>query len=234
MWQSPENVIENPTLHNRSPVFADRPDAGARLALLMGEWVNRDAVICAIPAGGVPVGVPLAEALGLSLDVLVVSKMTLPWNTEAGFGAVAADGTMEINRPIVDAMGLDRGTIERGIESTSKKVAFRERRYREIIEKRNFTGTAVILVDDGLASGFTMHVAIQSAKSRGAGQVVVAVPTGHESSVESVAHACDRLYCANIREGLRFAVASAYVVWSDVSEDEVERQLMKVHQCRNT
>ncbi len=232
MWQPPNNVTEDPDLHNRYPVFLDRPAAGAGLAKIMSEWEDCGAVVCAIPAGGVPVATALAAALRLSLDLLIVSKMTLPWNTEAGFGAVADDGAIEINQPMVNAMALDRNTIDKSIEATSKKVALRERRYRRLIDKRTLTGAAVILVDDGLASGFTLRVAIKSARAQGAGTIVAAVPTGHSGSVDSIAPLCDRLYCANVREGMCFAVAAAYATWSDVSESEVMQQLADWHRMK--
>jgi predicted phosphoribosyltransferase len=225
MWRCPENVFENPAMRNRSPVFEDRADAGVKLAELMVGREAGDAVVCAVPAGGVPVGAALAAVLHLPLDVLVVSKMTLPWNSEVGFGAVAADGTLKINRPLVQAMSLDDDAVSRGVDTTSRKVASREREYRRTVPARALKDRSAVLVDDGLASGFTMRVAIQSAQSRGAAAVVVAVPTGHHTSVEAIAHLCDRVYCANVREGWSFAVAAAYATWSDVSEAEVAQAL---------
>lgn len=221
MWHPPDNVIEDPVLHNRGPVFQDRADAGRHLAELLVDWRDQDTIICAIPAGGVPVAVEVAKTLGLPLDVMVVSKMTLPWNTEAGFGAMAADGTSLLNNELVEALGLDKTAIERGTEKTRAKVIDREERYHAVIQARDLAGHNVILVDDGLASGFTLRVAIASIRTRKVRSVMVAVPTGHSASVERVAPDCDRLYCANVREGMRFAVADAYEKWTDVSEDEV-------------
>lgn len=228
MWHPPVNVTENPELRNRSTVFAERTDAGNQLAKLMHEWRNRDAVVAAIPAGGVPVGIAVSQALELPFDVLVVSKMTLPWNSEAGYGAMAADGTVQVNQALVAATGLDADAVDNGIEVTRKKVAQREQRYRELVPQHTFQDKSVILVDDGLASGFTMRVAIESTRNRKAEKVIVAVPTGHHTAIERVARNCDRLYCANIREGFRFAVADAYRHWSDVSETEVVDLLKQI------
>ena len=221
MWHPPINVTENSELRNRSAVFADRTDAGKQLAELMRRWRKRDAIVAAIPAGGVPVAIAVSQELGLPFDVLVVSKMTLPWNTEAGYGAMAADGTVQVNQALVASTGLDNDAVENGIEVTRKKVAQREQRYRELVPQHTFQDKSVILVDDGLASGFTMRVAIESTRNRKAEKVIVAVPTGHNTAIERVAKDCDQLYCANIREGFRFAVADAYQHWADVSETEV-------------
>jgi putative phosphoribosyl transferase len=221
MWHPPNNVTENPALRNRGPVFRNRSDAGKQLSDLLSEWRNSDAIVCAIPAGGVPVAVEVSRSLALPLDVLVVSKMTLPWNTEAGFGAMAADGTALINEELVKATGLDPVAMDRRTELTRTKVTAREKHYHQLIPTIEMTGKDVILVDDGLASGFTLRVAIASARARNVASVIVAVPTGHSTSVEHVAQECDRLYCANVREGMRFAVADAYETWADVSEEKV-------------
>lgn len=225
MWQPPANVTENPALHNRGPVFDDRLDAGTQLAKLLPDPQGSDAIICAIPAGGVPVGIAVARELSLTFDVLVVSKMTLPWNTEAGFGAMAVDGTSRLNQELVDATGLGSDAVTRATELTREKILRREKHYRQIIPKQGLANREVILVDDGLASGFTLRVAIESAKNQKAKHIAVAVPTGHSLSVEAVAALCDRVYCANVREGMRFAVADAYREWTDVSEEEVARLL---------
>ncbi len=102
MWTPPANVSETASLHNRASVFRDREDAGRQLASLLPEYRDSDALVLAIPAGGVPVAAALAAELRLPLNVLVVSKITLPWNSEAGYGAVAADGSYQIN----DALGI--------------------------------------------------------------------------------------------------------------------------------
>ena len=228
MWHPPANVTEDPALHNRGPVFTDRIDAGKQLAALLSGRHKSDAIVCAIPAGGVPVGITVARELALTFDVLVVSKMTLPWNSEAGFGAMTTDGTSMLNRALIDAIGLDKNAINDATDSTRAKVLRREKNYREIIGKQDMTNREVILVDDGLASGFTLRVAIESARSQKAKHVVVAVPTGHSASVELIAAECDWLVCANVREGMRFAVADAYQQWTDVSEGEVVQLLEQV------
>ena len=227
MWRPPINVIESPELHNRSTVFADRKDAGNELADLLGDYRGSDALVAAIPAGGVPIGAVVSKTLQLAFDVLVVSKMTLPWNTEAGYGAMSSDGTVRVNQALVGTIGLDADAVDGGIEITRKKVAKRELQYHELITPKSFKNKTVIIVDDGIASGFTLQVAIESARNRNAKEVIVAVPTGHSASIERIAKECDKLYCVNIREGFRFAVADAYKHWTDVSEDEVRNLLLQ-------
>lgn len=214
------NIEVKHELRDRERVFRDRAHAGAVLSGMLERYRGSDAVILAVPAGGVPVAAEIAGILGLPLDVAVVSKMTLPWNSEAGYGALAFDGTVKLNKYVVGYVGLTEEQIEEGIEKTKAKVARRVEWFRG---GRPFAvppeGT-VIVVDDGLASGFTMKVAVEALTNSGAGSVVVAVPTGHANSVREMAERVETVFCPNVRGGRRFAVASAYEHWYDVSEEE--------------
>lgn len=217
----PKNVVELPELRDRIAVFRDRDHGGEILAKMLTDYTGGDATIMAIPAGGVPVAKVMAERLNLPLDLAVVSKITLPWNTEAGYGAVAFDGTVRLNENLVARFGLTKEQIQEGIDKTSQKVANRVKALRGAGTWPGLSGQQAILVDDGLASGFTMLVAIEALKKAGVDSLNVAVPTGHESSIVRISSEVDTLYCANIRGGFSFAVADAYMTWSDVREVEV-------------
>ena len=216
-----DNFFDLPELRNHAGVFRDRKHAGEVLSEMLLQYKNTNTIVFAIPAGGVPVGAEMAEKLQLPLEVAVVSKITLPWNTEAGYGAVAFDGTVRLNRDIIAGTGLGEREIENGIEETLNKVKKRVMKFREGKTPIQVTGRPVILVDDGIASGFTMIVAVEALKKSGAEEVIVAVPTGHWDAIEKVLPNVEALYCANLRSGWTFAVADAYENWSDVTEDEV-------------
>jgi putative phosphoribosyl transferase len=216
-----ENVIDLTELRDRVCVFRDRAHAGKTLAGLLVKYTNTDALVLGIPAGGLPVAAVIADTLNLSLDVLVVSKITLPWNTEAGYGAVAFDGTVRLNQKLVHGLGLSEQDIQQGIQKTSCKVTARVKTLRGKRPFPDVSNHPVLLVDDGLASGFTMLVGIEALQKAGARQIAVAVPTGHSNSVKMMADHVETIYCANIRSGWSFAVAEAYERWSDVSDDEV-------------
>ena len=182
-------------------------------------------MILAIPAGGLPVAISLVEEMEWPLDVAVISKITLPWNTEAGYGAVAFDGSHILNQKMIQHVGLSEHVVEDGIAQTLGKV---ERRVAAFRRGRSFpalAGRDVCLVDDGLASGFTMLGAVSALRRTGADKIIVAVPTGHEESVLRLAEEVDVVCCANIRSGPSFAVASAYRQWSDVTEAEAIQML---------
>jgi putative phosphoribosyl transferase len=214
------NVIERPELRDRTRVFRNRHHAGEVLADMLSSYGKTEAIVLAIPAGGVPVAAAIAERLRIPLDVAVVSKITLPWNTEAGYGAVAFDGTMRLNEDLLPHLGLIEAQIQQGIKQTTQKVLRRVKKFRGDRPFPDLTKRRAILVDDGLASGFTMLVAIEALRKAGARHICVAVPTGHGSSLPRMASEVEALYCANIRGGFSFAVADAYEAWTDVTEEE--------------
>jgi predicted phosphoribosyltransferase len=187
-----------------------------------------DAVVMGIPAGGIPVAAVVARALGFKLDVAVVSKITLPWNTEAGYGAVAFDGSLRLNEALIRQSGLSREQVQAGIDKTRVKVAERVRRLRGGKPMTDLSGKIVIVVDDGLASGYTMRAAVEALARCGAVQMIVAVPTGHAAAVDEIARQVHTLYCPNIRSSPRYAVADAYENWTDVSDSEAETVLKTV------
>lgn len=216
----PPNIIDLPDLRDRTRVFQDRRHAGEVLAEMLGSFGKSDAIVLAIPAGGVPVAAAIAKRLHIPLDVAVVSKITLLWNTEAGYGAVAFDGTMRLNEELASGLGLSKEQIQQGIDETTQKVLRRVKRFRGNQPFPNLTRRQAMLVDDGLASGFTMLVAVEALRKAGARHICVAVPTGHGSALPRMAKEVEALYCANIRGGFSFAVADAYEKWTDVAEEE--------------
>ena len=212
-------IVELRELRNRVKVFRDRKHAGEVLAGMLAEYRGTDTRVLGILAGGVPVAAAISRALELPLDVAVVNKITLPWNSEMGYGAVAFDGTVQLNDALIQNLGLGPRDVEAGIARTREKVNSRLRRFRAE-PAAALAGHAVILVDDGLASGFTLLTAIAAVQHAQPARLWVAVPTGHGDSAQRIAAEVDALYCANVRTTHGFAVADAYEHWSDVSEDD--------------
>lgn len=228
------NIFERDDLREKARIFRDRGHAGQCLAAMLKDYRGANALLLAIPSGGIPVAASMAVAMGLPLDVIAVSKMTLPRSTEVGYGAVAFDSSMMLNSPLIRAEGLTDLDIRHGVHETAKKVRRRMLRLRGSLQLPNLSGRHVFLVDDGLASGYTMLTAIESVRRLDPASVMVAVPTGHAKAVEDVARRADRVYCANIRGGAGFAVASAYVIWRDVFEPEAEQILADFRMNRST
>jgi predicted phosphoribosyltransferase len=213
-------VLDLPKLRNRVHVFRDRQEAGVILASMLERYRGSDALVLGVPAGGVAVAVIIAQELNLALDVAIVSKITLPWNTESGYGAVAFDGTVLLNHDFLSRLGLSRQDIEEGVARTKEKVSRRMEKFRG---NRPFPQLRrpVILVDDGIASGFTLLTAVEALQKGGSKEIILAVPTAHEESLIRILEKVDMVYCPNLRGGWSFAVADAYEHWRDLDEQEV-------------
>jgi predicted phosphoribosyltransferase len=193
---------------------------------MLEEYRGSHALVMGIPAGGIAVAVEIARALRLPLDIAVVSKITLPWNSEAGYGAVAFDGTVMLNEELLSRLNLSNQEIQKGIKETGQKVVRRVTMFRGDRPLPDFN-RPVILVDDGLASGFTLRVAIKALRQAGARNVILAVPTAHSEAVQVILKEVEAIYCPNVRSGPSFAVADAYEQWSDVDEQEAIRLLLE-------
>ncbi len=214
-------VFQLPELRDRRGVFRDRAHAGRVLASMLAEWSGSEALVLAIPAGGVPVGRALADALDLPLDLCVVSKILFPWTTEAGFGAVAFDGSVWYNRAYIEHYHLSPRQVEQATEAARRKVERRLRRFRGDRPMPRVAGRPVFLVDDGLASGATLRAGIRALRRLGADELRVAVPTAPPLGALELAQEVEALYCPNVRGGATFAVADAYREWRDLTDDEV-------------
>jgi predicted phosphoribosyltransferase len=218
-------IFELQKFRDQVHVFRDRAFAGKVLADMLKEFRNRNAIVMAIPAGGVAVGAVIAKELNLPLDVAVVSKITLPWNSEAGYGAVAFDGTVKLNQEFLSHLNLNGKEIQQGIEKTTQKINRRLKMLRGNRPLPNFTQNTIILVDDGLASGFTLLVAIEALGKARCQHIILAVPTAHQESIRRIMGKVEAIYCPNLRGGLSFAVADAYEHWRDLDEEEVKKIL---------
>lgn len=175
--------------------FRDRRRAGDRLAAELTQrprWVPGPVVV-GLPRGGIPVAAPVAAALHAPLDVLVIRKIGVPWQPELALGAVGEGGARVLNRRIVAATGLSEGEVDRLARTASAEVERRVRSYRGGGPAVPLRDRGVIVVDDGIATGATMRAAVAVARTRGAAEVVVAVPVAAQQSIEGLA--ADEIVC---------------------------------------
>ena len=219
-------ILDNPELRDRKFVFSDRQDAGRKLGGFIGAHLKYPhPVVVAIPAGGIPVGKEVARVLEAPFELALVRKIQVPGNTEAGFGAITWDGQVLINEPLRASLGLSRKDVDTAIARTRKNVLDRIARFTGGRAFPDLEGTTTFLVDDGLASGYTMLAAIKSIRTLHPSGIIVAVPTASASSARRVAAEADQLVCLNIRSSGRFAVAEAYEHWYDLDDQEVMKEL---------
>jgi putative phosphoribosyl transferase len=205
--------------------FLDRSDAGHQLARALEKYRGQDVIVLGIPRGGVATAYAIAAALHADLDVIVPRKLPLPFSPEAGFGAIAEDGTIILNEALVSHVGLSAKEIQAIADHVLVEVRRRVREYRGERPPPELEGRVVILVDDGLATGYTMLAAIHSLKKQSAARIVVAVPCSPASTVEEVQPLVDDLVCLVAPDTLSFAVADYYQDFHDMTDDEVKQLL---------
>jgi putative phosphoribosyl transferase len=215
------SLIEDRSLRDKIHVFRDRKEAGILLSMALSGYRGPHGIVLGIPAGGVPVAAEIAKSLNLAFDLVIVRKIQIPYNTEAGFGAVGPGGEVSLNDDLVSRLRLTEEETERQIQKTKETIKSRNKLFREGRPFPSLRDRVVIIVDDGLASGFTMRSAIDFVKNHRPGKVVIAVPTAPERTIDLVLPLVDEIVCLNVRSGPVFAVADAYGNWYDLDDEEV-------------
>src|SRR5512143_7807 len=212
---------EDPLLRDMVSVFEDRREAGKRLAEYLAGYKDTDAIVLALPSGGVPVAAEIASALNLPLDLLIVRKLQIPENPEASFGAIGPDGEVLLNKGLMKHLRLTDEQISIQIEKSRANIERRNRIFRKEKPFPSVRDMVAIVVDDGLASGYTMLSAVRFLKKMSLKKLVAAVPTGSKKTVKAIVPEVDELFCLNLRSGPFFAVANAYRNWHDLTDEEV-------------
>lgn len=206
-------------------MFADRYEAGR----VVGEMVAKlpdiaDGVVLGLVRGGVPVAYEVAKACGLPLDILVVRKLGVPWQPELAMGAIASGDGMVLNEDLLRSCRISATKLDEVIQRERGELHRREALYRQGHPAASLAGRAVILVDDGLATGASMRVAVRAVKSE-ARRVIVAVPVGARSTCEELKTMVDEVVCALIPEPMD-AVGLFYQNFEATPDDEV-RDLLR-------
>ena len=214
-------LIYDDRLKNKVYIFEDREEAGERLAEFIKDFIDKNSIILAVPSGGVPVGKKLSKKLKIPFDLILVKKITYPWNTEAGFGAVSIEGDYILNDDAVRYTGLTDQIIESQKEKAVQILKHRNSIFRKNKPFPQITGKTVIIVDDGLASGYTMLTAVRMVKRKKPERIIVAVPTCSKSAVEKILPEVDAIFCLNYRDLYPYAVADAYKNWYDLTDEDV-------------
>jgi predicted phosphoribosyltransferase len=168
--------------------FADRAEAGRMLGEALSVYAGRtDVLVLALPRGGVSVAYEIARMLAVPLDVWLVRKLGAPGQEELAMGAMAGTDTLVLNKEIIKLLNIDEASIDAAITRERTELERRNKLYRRGMPAPDIQGKTIILVDDGLATGATMRVAIVSLRDAGAARIVVAVPVGTTSAVEKYA-----------------------------------------------
>src|SRR5262245_4855787 len=210
---------------NMAVPFRDRTEAGQLLASKLQRYANRaDVRVLALPRGGAPVALEVARALNAPLDVFLVRKLGVPGHEELAMGAIASGGVRVINRDVVDNLRIPRAAIDVVATRELQELARRERLYRDDRPAPDIRNRIVILVDDGLATGSTMHAAVTALRRLHPAKVVVAVPTAAPSTCEEFKSEVDEIICAETPVPF-YAVGAWYEDFSQITDNEVREML---------
>jgi putative phosphoribosyl transferase len=204
--------------------FANRVDAGRRLARRLRELAGEDLVVLGLPRGGVPVAFEVARELGKPLDIIVVRKLGVPFQPELAMGAIGEGGVRILNERVVRLTGVTTAEIDEAQVREEAELARRAARFRGTRERVALTGRTALIVDDGIATGSTVRAACKVARAQGAARVVVATPVAPPDAVASLQDDADEVIALYTPEQF-FAIGQFYEDFAQTPDDEVVRLL---------
>lgn len=212
--------------------FVDRRQAGKELAAALQHHRGTESVVLAIPRGGVVVGYEVAVELDLALDVIVPRKIGAPGQPELAIGAVASWGDHDfiIDERSVSYLGVSQDYIESEVKAQLAEIGRRLQAYRRTAEPPKVEGRSVILVDDGIATGYTTRAGALALRNLKASLIALAVPVGPADSLQAIRHSVDELVCLKTPDPF-LAVGYWYQDFTQVSDEEVVELLEKAR-CR--
>lgn len=208
-------------------VFKNRTDAGRQLADQLKKYAGkRDAIVLALPRGGVPVGFEVARALDAPLDVFLVRKLGVPGREELAMGAIASGGVRVVNEDVVRELGIPPRWLDMAAADEMPELRRREEAYRDARPAPDVREKTVILVDDGLATGATMRAAVAALRRMGPAKIVVAVPVGASQTCDEFRKLADEVVCVQQPDPF-WAVGSWYRDFEQTTDDEVRELLAR-------
>src|SRR4030066_2235443 len=204
-------------------LLKNRVDAGKQLAQAL-KTASENAIVLAVPRGGIVVGYEVAKSLGIPLDVIVTKKIGAPNNPELAIGAVAEDGTFILDEDLVERLFVPKEYISEEVERMRQEIQRRLIRYRGDVPYPSLKGREVIVVDDGVATGSTLKAALRLLRHKGAKTVTIAVPVGPPDTIRELEKLADRVVCLQTPEPF-YAIGQFYVDFAQTSDEEVSELL---------
>ncbi len=211
--------------------FKNRREAGEELIKFMDEESReQSSIVLAVPRGGVPVGEPVAEWLQCPLEPVFARKLPVPASPEMGFGAVTIDGSRVLNEEFLKDYYISEEQIDSIAADVQKEVKRRAKEYAGTDQPPNVKGKNVYLVDDGLATGFSMIAAAKMVNNYEPKSTILCVPVSPLDSIERVKNNFNEIYCLYAQDHPPFAVASYYQDFHDMADEEVKQMLKSVQE----
>jgi predicted phosphoribosyltransferase len=201
-------------------MFTNRKDAGRKLLKEIERFKSENPLILAVPRGGVIIAHEMIKELALEWDLIIPRKIGSPHNKEVAIGAISYDGSYFTNKDYVAMLGITDIYIEEEAAFQLNEIKRRMREYKGTDVFPNVKDRTVIIIDDGIATGFTILAAIKSVKNQGAKKVVIAVPVAPRDTVERLSPEVDEVICLEVPEEF-YAVGMHYKDFSEVTEVEI-------------
>lgn len=210
-------------------IFDNREHAGRELSVKLRktiplEELTKNALILALPRGGLPVGAAIKYTLNIPMDAFLVRKMGAPGYSELAMGAMAMDGTIYFNKDVLKMFNPSEADIEQSIKKAQNELQYQNKIYRKGKPIPNVKGLTVILVDDGLATGSTMRAAINAVKKMSAAKIIVAIPVSAEDTYNEIEQEVDKIVCVQTSSSFS-SVGQWYQDFSQVTDEEVDKFL---------
>ncbi|MGH4123721.1 MAG: phosphoribosyltransferase [Clostridium sp.] len=201
-------------------MFLDRMDAGEKLAGSLYKFKDEDVIVLAVPRGGLSIAYDTVKRFGFKWDLIIPRKIGAPHNKEFAIGAVSVDGSYFINNDYVKMLGISQDYIEKEVSEQTVEIKRRMQEYRGVDTFPDVKGKTVIIIDDGIATGFTILAVIKAVKVQGAKKIILAIPVGPREIIEEFKELVDEVICLYIPEEF-YAVGSYYENFQQVTDEQV-------------
>ena len=213
-------------------MFQDRKEAGRKLADKLVKYTDeKDIIVLALPRGGVTIGVEIAKKIGASLDVIITRKIHFPGEPEYAIGAIAENGTVALNDQIVKRYKISQSYLDEEICKQKGEIERRLTAYRDGEKLTFIKDKIVILVDDGVATGFTIIAAINALKDEGIKKLIVAVPVSPQDTFSKLKSLVDEIICLETPEDF-LAIGNFYNEFEQLTDEEVIQLIQNVKKNR--
>lgn len=198
------------------------------MASALEDVVEKDAIVLAIPRGGVVVGFEVARMLNLPLDIVVPRKIGAPENPELAIGAIAENGIILLDDSLVSQLRVPEGFIKAESENQRLEIERRLKMYRGAVPRPNLKNRDVVIVDDGIATGSTMKAALASVRKSGARRIIIAIPVGPPSTIRELEMQADLVVCLHTPSSF-YAIGEFYDDFAQTDDEEVKDLLRRAH-----
>jgi len=213
-------------------IFPNRREAGKKLLPHLSFLEREKGVVFGIAKGGIPLALEIAKGLNFGFEILISRKIPIPWSPEAGFGAIAENGSLVLNHSLLKHLGLTQGQIDYLASKVREEIERSVNIYREGRKLPILAGKIAVIVDDGLATGYTVMAAIKFLRKKEPKKIIVASPVSSKSAFERISKEADKLVVMEVSSEPLFAVADYYEDWTDILDEEVKSYLEEARRLK--